>query len=166
MIIGGGDIASVIPDRADRIYFASGVSNSREEREWPYKMEMKLLLSQPKDKRLVYFSSLCVFYSQNRYAQHKRFMENLIKIHFPYYCIFRLGNITWGKNPNTIINYLRNKIISGDPYKVKDEYRYLVDKNEFLYWLGMIPEFNCEMNITGQRVKVAQIVEEIKQGKL
>ena len=153
MIVGDGDIASVIPDRADRTYFASGVSNSKEAREYQYKMEMDLLLSQNKDKKLIYFSSLSIFYANNRYTQHKLFMERLIKNHFDRYCIFRLGNITWGSNPNTIINYLR----SHKRAKLQDTDRYLIDKEEFVHWINHIPEFNCEMNLTGHKMTVKEI---------
>jgi hypothetical protein len=38
MIIGHGDIASVILDRIDRLYFASGVSNSAETDERAYSL--------------------------------------------------------------------------------------------------------------------------------
>ena len=112
MILGNGDIASVLEtvDKEDRIYFASGVSNSQEKRESEYQREIDLLLKQNKTKKLVYFSSLCVFYSNNRYSAHKRIMENLVKDNFSNYTIVRMGNITWGNNPHTIINFFKNKI--------------------------------------------------------
>ena len=58
MVIGNGDIAKVLTDKEDIIYFCSGVSNSREERPIEFEREMKLLLQQPRNKHLVYFSSL------------------------------------------------------------------------------------------------------------
>jgi len=36
MIVGSGDVASVLKDREDRVYFASGVSNSSETDESEY----------------------------------------------------------------------------------------------------------------------------------
>ena len=105
MIIGNGDIASAIKDRKDLLFFASGVSNSRETRESEYRREIDLLLKQDKNSHIVYFSSLCVFYSNSRYAQHKRYMEKLVK-GFRKWTIIRLGNITWGTNPHTLINFL------------------------------------------------------------
>lgn len=153
MIIGDGDIASVIPDRVDRTYFASGVSNSKETREYQYKMEADLLLSQNKDRKLVYFSTLAIFYSDTRYTQHKRYMESLIRKYFKSYCIFRLGNITWGTNPNTIINYLK----AHKKAKLQDTDRYLISKEEFIHWINLIPSFNCEMNLTGQKMTVKEI---------
>ena len=52
-IVGHGDIASVLSDREDRIYFASGVSNSQETRESEYAREKTLLLQQEKIRHLV-----------------------------------------------------------------------------------------------------------------
>lgn len=156
MIVGRGDIASVLPERDDLIFFASGVSNSQEVRESEYQREGSLLLSQPRDRHIVYFSSLAVFYSDTRYTRHKRSMEHIIKRDFPRYTIIRLGNITWGKNPNTIINYLK----SHPDAEIRDEYRYVTELHEFLHWVNMIPEFNCEMNVTGRMLKVRQLLEE------
>ena len=35
-----------------------------------------------------------------------------------------------------------------------------MEKDEFLHWVNMIPEFSCEMNVTGKRMKVKDIVKE------
>ncbi len=160
MIIGHGDIASVLQDREDRIYFASGVANSGETRESEYEREIILLKDQNPDGHLIYFSSLCIFYSDNRYAQHKREMEYLVKRWFAHYTIMRIGNITWGTNPNTIINFLRNKLKNHEPFELHDVYRYVVDKEEFLHWIDLIPPFSVEMNIVGKRMKVKDIFKE------
>lgn len=166
MIVGHGDVASVLTDREDRIYFASGVSNSQETRRTEYEREKNLLLAQDKYRHLVYFSSLCVFYSDTLYAQHKIRMERLVKENFKHYTILRLGNITWGKNPHTILNYFRNAIKTGERLEIKNVYRYIIDKDEFLHWIDLIPPWSCEMNLPGRRIKVQQIINEIKSGKL
>lgn len=159
MIVGTGDIARVLPrDRDDLLFFASGVSNSGENRPEEFIRELNLLSSQPVDKRLVYFSSLSVFYSETRYAHHKLAMEAYIKENFPQYAILRIGNITWGDNPHTLINFIRNKINNGEQWEARDEWRYIVEKEEFLHWVNLIPDFNCEINIPGQRMKVADVV--------
>ena len=165
-IIGHGDIAGVLTDREDRIYFASGVSNSQETRRTEYEREKSLMLKQDKYRHLVYFSSLCVLYSDSLYSQHKQRMEQLVKENFKHYTILRLGNITWGKNPHTILNYFRNRIRKHQPLEIRDVYRYIVDKEEFLYWINLIPPWPCEINIPGRRMKVQQIMDEIKAGKL
>lgn len=153
MIVGNGDIASVLTDREDRLYFVSGVSNSQETRKSEYEREKKLLLSQDKYRHIVYVSSLAVFYTDTLYAQHKLRMEKLIKENFKHYTILRIGNIDWGNNPNTLINYLR----AHPEAEIKDVYRYVVDKEEFLYWINLIPEWPCEMNVVGTRMKVIDI---------
>jgi len=160
MIVGHGDIAGVIPDGEDRIYFASGVSNSQETRESEYTREWSLLLDQDISKHLVYFGSLSIFYSHNRYARHKLEMEDLVRRTFDHYTILRMGNITWGTNPHTLINYLREKIRKGEPCEIRDEYRYIVEPMELLHWINLIPPWNCEMNVPGRRMKVMEIVRE------
>jgi hypothetical protein len=160
MIVGSGDIARVIIDRENRLYFAAGVSNSLEVRESEYLRERLLLQQQDRFRHVVYFGSLSIFYSDTRYAQHKRQMEDLVRKGFRHHTIVRLGNITWGTNPHTLINSLRAKIQRGESFPVRDVYRYLVNKEEFLYWLDLIPDWNCEMNITGRRMKVKDIIAE------
>lgn len=156
MVIGDGDIASVLPERNDLLFFASGVSDSRCTDEHEYSREARLLLEQDSRAHIVYFSSLAVFFSDTRYTQHKRYMELLVRENFPNWTIMRIGNITWGINPNTLINYLR--LHPRAP--IKDEYRYIVDKEEFLYWVDAIPEWNAEMNVPGRRLKVKQVKED------
>ena len=165
-IVGNGDIASVLTDREDRLYFVSGVSNSQETRRSEYEREKKLLLSQDRYRHIVYVSTLAVFYTDTLYAQHKLRMERLIKQNFKHYTILRIGNITFGNNPHTIINFLKNKIKNGEDFEVRNVYRYLITKEELLYWIDMIPEWPCEMNCPGERVLVPEIVERIKRGEL
>lgn len=162
MIIGTGDIGTVLKevDRSDLLFFASGVSNSQETKDKEYQREKGLLLRQNRRSHVVYFSTLSVFYGKSKYIKHKRRMEELIKRTFPKYTIVRLGNISWGSNPHTIINYLRNKIKNNEPFEVHDVYRFVIDRDEFLQWMNFIPKWNCEMNITGRRLKVAEIIKE------
>jgi hypothetical protein len=159
MIIGNGDIASVIPDRLGFTFFASGVSNSQETNEDAYQREIDLLIEQDLDTRLVYFSSLAVFDSEGRYFEHKRNMEYIVK-QFPFYNIVRLGNISWGSNPHTLINYLR----AHPKAEIHDDWRYVCDKEEFQHWLNKIPAWNCELSIIGRRMKVKDIYKEYVHG--
>lgn len=155
MIVGTGDIASVLKDRPGFIWFASGVSNSQETREAEYGREIDLLMEQDKTKHLVYFSSLSIYYAEGRYQLHKRQMEEIIKSNWKKYTIVRLGNISFGTNPNTLINYLKNH----PEAEIRDEYRFVIDKEEFLWWMNLIPNWNTELNIPGQRLKVREIKE-------
>lgn len=161
MIIGNGDIAKTLKviDRDDIVFFASGVSNSQETRESEYKRELDLLLEQDKTRHIVYFSSLCIFYSNTRYSEHKKQAEACLRAYFERYTIVRIGNITWGDNPHTLINYFKNRIKNNENLVIKDEYRYLIDQHQFIHWVKMIPSWNCEMNITGDMVKVQHIAE-------
>lgn len=165
-IIGTGDIAHALSELppSGRLYFASGVSNSQETRESEYQREKDLLLQQPDSfhGRLVYFSSLATLYTypDTRYTQHKKEMEQLVKDNFKRYSIVRIGNIDWGSNPHTLINFLKGQHERGEEMNIKDEYRYIVDKEEFLHWVNLIPVENSEMNITGKRMKVQEVVEE------
>ncbi len=160
MIVGNGDIASVLPNKKNKLFFASGVSNSLEKRESEYRREKNLLLKQPRKAHLVYFSTLAVLYGDNRYVHHKREMEELIKMEFPRYTIMRIGNITWGTNPHTIINFFRTRLKKGKRLKIQDSYRYIIDLDEFLHWINLIPDWSCEMNIPGRRMTIAEIVDE------
>lgn len=155
MIIGDGDIASVLPHSDDLLFFASGVSNSQETRESEYQRDEALLLKQDRSKHIVYFGSLSIFYSDNRYSNHKIRMEHFVKTLFPRYTILRLGNISWGNNPHTIINFLR----ANPDAPIEDVYRFVINEEEFLYWINLIPEWNCEMNCPGRRMKVQEIVD-------
>ena len=155
MVVGNGDIASVLPE-SDLLFFASGVSNSQCEDEAEYQREKDLLLEQRRDAHIVYFGSLAVFYSQTRYTQHKLEMEGLVKEHFPKYTIFRIGNLTWGDNPHTLINYLA----AHPEAEIRDEYRYIVDIEEFMYWIDLIPWWSAEMNVPGRRMKAQEVVDE------
>jgi len=162
MIIGNGDIASALRegdiDREDLLFFAAGVSNSGETRESEYQREINLLRELEQDCfHLIYFSSLCIFYSDTRYARHKRLMEEWAKVGPQgYTTILRMGNITWGNNPHTLINYLR----AHPEAPLQDTHRYILDKEEFWHWLRLIPDWNCEMNIPGRRMLVKDIYRE------
>lgn len=163
MIIGTGDIGSVLKDRKDLIFFASGVSNSSEKRYSEFKRELELLKEQDYSKHLVYFSSLSIYYSDSDYARHKRLMEHYTRYYFDSSTIVRIGNIDFGKNPTTLINYLTRKISNNEPYEVKEVYRHIISKDEFLYWMDLIPVgVKNEMNIPGRRVWVPDLVKEIK----
>jgi hypothetical protein len=154
VVIGSGDIASVLTDREDVIFFVSGVSNSSETKESEFEREKLLLFNTPKDKHLIYISTLSVYYLKTPYTEHKLEMERLIKDYFTSYTIFRIGNITWGTNPNTLLNYLK----AHPEAERKPVWRYLVDKDEFLHWISLAPIPGREtMNITGKIVWVPNL---------
>jgi len=166
-IHGRGDIASVITDKDGYIFYCNGVSNRLPLTKDAMAKEVTEVSSTPKDSMFVYISTLSIYYSNSEYTQHKMRMEAIIQKNFPNYCIFRIGNIKWGDNPNTLINKLGSDIYHKRPLQIKDEYRYIIDKEEFRHWISMIPQTGKhEMNVTGQRFKVRTIVEQIKNFKL
>lgn len=174
MVIGRGDIASVLPDREGFTFFASGFANrtpfNQEEKNKEVRKVMahfNKMANEETGGMFVYISSLSIYYAHNEYTRHKHFMESVVAYHFPHCCILRIGNIIWGSNPNTLINSLTHKIKNNLPYETQDAYRYLIDEEELVHWCNLIPKTGKhEMNVTGRRMKVSEIVEEIKRGSL
>lgn len=165
MIIGNGDIASVLIDTNKLLFFASGVSNSQETDQKAFDRERNLLLEQNRRAHIVYFGSLSIFYKDTPYSRHKKQMEEIVKM-FDTYTIVRLGNIAWGVNPHTLINFLKKKIANGEPFEIQNVHRYILGLDEFQHWMNMIPDFSCEMNLTGEFLKVEEIVRRIRAGTL
>lgn len=160
MIVGNGDIASVLKDKEELLFFASGVSDSRETRSKAFQREFDLLMEQDRTKHLVYFSSLAVLSGYSPYIQHKRMIERAVKMFFPTYTIIRIGNITWGSNPHTLINFFKGQKARGEIIVAQDVFRYIVDEDEFLYWVSLIPAWSCELNIPGRRLSVQGVIDE------
>jgi hypothetical protein len=167
MIIGKGSVASVLEDRDDLVFFASGVSNSSCIDEKEYEREFNLLKTVPTDKHVVYFSNLGIYYKQDRYTQHKRDVEEYIRNNYTSYTIVRIEVCEWVKTPNTILNVFKRQLAEGIEPKIQDTTRYVLSLDEFLYWIKMIqPGVRNEMNILGRKLNIAQIIDEIKQGKI
>jgi UDP-2-acetamido-2,6-beta-L-arabino-hexul-4-ose reductase len=140
MIIGSGDIAKALMDREDAIIFASGVSDSKCRnqngefgREYDALSETYCTTTKP----IIYFSSIALGlpHEFNRYYEHKMHMEMLVRNNCPDHLIIRLGNIDWGNNPNTFLNYIRDKKDKHAPVEIFDEYRYLVSKETLNYFI-------------------------------
>ena len=85
MIIGKGSIASILTDRDDLVFFASGVSNSARKDEKEYEREFNLLKTVPTDQHVVYFSNLGIYYKNDRYTQHKIDVEEYIRNNYKNY---------------------------------------------------------------------------------
>lgn len=157
-IIGNGDIAKALSEVPKFVidpnitFMASGLSNSTNVTYADYKREVDLIYRYD-HRHLVYFSSLSVYYSKSEYATYKKDIENIV-MKCNSYTIVRIGNITWGNNPNTLLNYLK----AHPEAEKRDEIRYLVDKEEFLHWMDKIrPNTKDIMNITGRMVNVKDL---------
>ena len=162
MIVGKGDIASILNDREGAIFFASGVSKSTETNESEFWREIELLDMQDKTKCLFYFSSITLddmSKIDNQYLAHKRRMELFIKSNFENYNIIRIGNITWGNNPNTFLNYIKNRIKNQEPVEIKDEFKYLIDKEQLLLLTNNLPLVGQNtISVFGRMAKVKELI--------
>jgi len=159
MIIGSGDIASILNDRPGALFFASGVSNSSLNDWDEFKREMNLLTSQSSKLCCFYFSSISIYTKSNGYTEHKQRMEELVRTKFPCYNIIRIGNIDFGTNPNTFLNFLRGQIDRGQRYTLYDEYKYMISKEQLLLITDNLPlNGQNEINIFGQMAKVKDLI--------
>ncbi len=132
MIIGNGILANAVRsyDREDVIYFASGVSNSLEKNPAEFEREINLLQSTIEkypDHKLVYFST-CSIYDPTKtdspYVAHKVNVEKIITEQCKSFIIFRVGNaVGRGGNPNTLINFLKNSILSENRFTIHSNAR-------------------------------------------
>lgn len=160
MIVGDGDIARMLNDRPGALFFASGVSNSSCDFESEFAREKNLLLEQDKRLCCFYFSSIMedgVYKSP--YFSHKRKMELIIKSNFNNYNILRLGNISWGNNPHTFRNYIRNARDRGQPVEIKDEYRYMIDKDDLLFLTDNLPLYGQNViSVFSRMAKVKDLI--------
>ncbi|MFN1219604.1 NAD-dependent epimerase/dehydratase family protein [Chryseobacterium kwangjuense] len=127
MIIGNGVLATAIRDfdREDLVFFASGVSNSLENRASEFEREKDLLHSTIEkfpEKKLIYFSTCSIYDSskaKSPYVLHKLNIEKIISEQCSQYAIFRVGNaVGKGGNMNTLINFLKNAIETGKKIQV------------------------------------------------
>lgn len=167
MIIGNGNIAKVLKDNENLIFFASGVSNSACVDENEYQREFDLLKTIQFDQHIVYFSNLGIYYKNDRYTTHKKEIETYIRTHFEYYTIVRIEVCEWVKTPHTILNVFKSQLEKGIEPSIQNTTRYVLSLEEFLYWVDLIQPFTKnEMNILGRKLTIKQIVDEIKAGLL
>ncbi|MFE0502230.1 NAD-dependent epimerase/dehydratase family protein [Lysobacter soli] len=128
MIVGRGLLASAFAphygERSDVVVFASGVSNSGERRAAEFERERALLsehLSSEAATRLVYFGSCAVgnpHEPRTPYLSHKAAMEALVRASGRG-IVLRLPQVAGhSSNPNTLINFLRHHLITGEHFTV------------------------------------------------
>ena len=119
----------------DVLVFASGVSNSSEEDSAAFEREENLLkecMDKYAYKTFVYFGTCSIFdpsLAQSPYIFHKLKMEELIKSNISRYLICRTSNIVGKKgNPNTLINFLINKIEKQEVFELwANSFRNILD---------------------------------------
>lgn len=139
MIIGSGLLAKTFinseNDFSSLIVFASGVSDSKQEKKSEFQREKDLLLRQVnKGKTIVYFSTLSIHDTKSLpspYIQHKLDLENLIVNTFDNFIILRLPNLIGkGGNRNNFFNLIATKIKNDQVLQLySDTSRYFLDVN-------------------------------------
>jgi hypothetical protein len=86
-------------------------------------------------------------------------MESLIKANFENYNIIRIGNISWGSNPNTFINYIKGKLNNGEPVEIRDEYKYMIDKEQLILLTDNLPLLGQNtISVFGKMAKVKELI--------
>jgi hypothetical protein len=136
MVIGNGLIAKNFSNFKNNnrfVIFASGVSNSGENRSHEFKREKDLIVDTIKkfsNKTLVYFST-CAFYDSyldgSYYQNHKKEIEELIQLSSSNYYIFRVPQIIGSKNPKQLLGFLNSKILNQEMFDLIDVDRNLID---------------------------------------
>jgi len=140
MIIGRGLLASLFTEynREDSVFFASGVSNSLEDRPEEFLREETLIrktIEDNPDKIFVYFSTCSIYDSSKTgsdYVLHKLKMEQIIKNTSRKYLILRVSNaVGKGGNPNLLMNYLVRSIKNKETINVHTKAtRNLIDADD------------------------------------
>lgn len=140
VVVGNGQLAKKFkefPTQNNSLIFASGVANSKCENEKEFQRERELLtfhLDQANEegRAFVYFSSCALSaqdYPLNRYYQHKKEMELLIREKTGNYFIFRIPQL-FGKIKKhpTLINFFYYAILEKKKLKISEgAYRYVID---------------------------------------
>lgn len=158
MVIGNGLIAKAFKQSFQKdqniLFFASGVSNSNENRSSEFEREKNLLIKSLeiyRDQTFIYFSS-CDVYStdHSKYFSHKLNMENLVKTKAKKYYIFRLPQVVGKtKNTNTLIGFLYSKIQNDSEFVLwKNARRNLIDVDDVVSIVKCIVFKKLEMNST------------------
>lgn len=179
MIVGSGVIGSSFGNlyRADPkiCLYAAGVSNSQSVDNAEFIRDKNFLeenISKLKKNELLVYISTCSASTSNfglssRYVDHKIQMENIV-INYSKYLILRLPQIaSFSKNPFTLLNYFKNKIINEEPFKLlKNGYRNILDVQHMASIADkVITNFsdNKIINIANPiSIPVIQIVEEMQ----
>jgi hypothetical protein len=165
MIVGDGLIATGFEGLKEHysnyIIFASGVSNSKETSDNEYNREKNLVLKtikENKNLKIIYFSSILVDITKNKYFKNKLEIENIIKKNSDNYIIFRIPQIV-GKNgnPKNLVNHIKNSIFNENEITIHSNVeRSLLDIDD----LVSIVDY-CKDKTTREILKISGI-EKIK----
>jgi nucleoside-diphosphate-sugar epimerase len=176
MIVGEGLIATGFgcskEDYSNYIIFASGVSNSKETSDDEYNREKDLIIktiNENKNLKIIYFSSILVETTKNKYFENKLEIENIIKTNSDNYIIFRIPQIVGGNgNPKNLVNHIKNSILNETEITINSSVeRSLLDIDDLVEIVNFCKDkVTCEiLKISGiEKIKVFTLCELI--GKL
>jgi hypothetical protein len=176
MIVGEGLIATGFgwskEDYSNYIIFASGVSNSKETSDDEYNREKDLIIktiNENKNLKIIYFSSILVETTKNKYFENKLEIENIIKTNSDNYIIFRIPQIVGGNgNPKNLVNHIKNSILNETEITINSRVeRSLLDIDDLVEIVNFCKDkVTCEiLKISGiEKIKVFTLCELI--GKL
>ena len=174
MIVGHGMLARAFArefgDDSAHVVFASGVSNSNERRPEAFAREEALLRSAIAGNKgtIVYFGTCSVLDTERRdtpYVRHKLAMEALAQAS-DRAVVLRLPQVVGRTdNPHTLMNYLHERIRSGERFEVwQDAWRNVIDVDDVAAIGGaFIRDPACRHRVVNiaspQPVKVTELVE-------
>ena len=175
MIIGSGLLATSLSKirHENSVFFASGVSDSRQENEIEFEREKELLLKSMQNtgtSEFFYFSTCSIFdpsLTQSRYIAHKKRMEDII-LSKPRGRVIRLPNIVGPMgNPTNLVNYLTNSIRHAHPIEIqRHATRYLLGVDEMNTLFQAIVDHGTQQLVTSltppKNIKVTTIVSIIE----
>lgn len=181
-IIGNGLIAKAFRKNKvndDIVIIASGVSNSKEDKECEFLREEQLIkdvLLEYRMKKIIYFSTCSILQSEHTpYIKHKLKMEELIKNGDVSYYIFRLPQVVGVVNNDTLVSYLaRNTYLNNPLYVQEDAFRNLIDIEDLVRIVKKIIEsslvnsksiFNISSSSYINVLDIATIIVSILQSK-
>jgi hypothetical protein len=146
MIVGNGLIAKncFLIDREDVLFFASGVSNSMSNNKSEFEREINLLNDNLNtEKKIIYFSSIDEYVINEKYLEHKKKIENIIKTKTDNFIIMKIPQLI-GKygNSNNFINHVVNCIKNDLEFDVFLTERSLLDVMDLITILNNLLEIN------------------------
>jgi len=168
MVVGNGLIATAFEKYRNKgrvMIFASGVSNSLENDNAIFKREEDLLkytVQVNGNVPFVYFSSLTHPNSdKSRYFTHKLKMEWYVRNYCPNRIIMKLPQVIGPNgNPNTLFNFLYNKIVNDEEISVyKNSYRSLLDIDDLVKIVDEILDMEIYGNFVINGIEVLEIEE-------
>lgn len=148
-VIGNGLIGTEIKKNIQKdnlFFFTSGVSNSNEERDTEFLREKNLFYENTKNLdstfKVIYFSTYSIFdnsLTNSTYKKHKLEMEKIVQ-ELDNHLIIRLPNVIGsGGNPNTMINFFKNSIMTDQQITIlKNAYRNVLDIDDIVCFIKHI----------------------------